>query len=1046
MNISIAVDLLNGEISDDTIKSLKNLRDAEDANFIFITEKKRYELPVSALGNLNWTARKEPANTDGILFAISGNQILHELTIPYLKSFYQHNEIQSEIPTHVRALLISERKHGEELLKDVINTDVVESHFVNIQSVKEADNILYIKGTINSAAYENGARLTAIYGGYCYDAEIADDFVQSIKSFIFTMPLALNAELKIYIRNSICEFLPVKITFGFIPDDAQNDTLYASENCFITNVTDSSFETVTFDENEIINKIFLSTRDESWELSSNVSHLLNYAIATARKKIKTNECINFNNEYKPAIISIIVPVYNGEAHLPETLESLLNQTFQDIEIICIDDCSEDSTATIIREYAEKDPRVKGIFFSENKTASLARKAGVLMSKGAYILFVDGDDTIDETACETMLAAMTESNVDVLHFNAQIINCTEMPENRISYMKKFVSPHPGELRDTDLVLSCFEERKFCFTLWSKLYRAQICKMAFLHVDDTPLPKAQDMYAAFLIYLYSKSYKGLPELYLYNYNFGRGNTGHEAMGLERFELYCSMARVYNAFWHIFINYDLECVYSGMLEKLKGHLLTDCVANWHRLKAEDRPRGFERMLTSWGTETIIPYFAAKKWYQRVSMTNDIFSNDFLPHNKRKIKTIGTFYYNIKNGGAQRVVVKLCEYWLNMGYNVVLFTDTGKTDDDYPLPRGVKHVQWPDSVQHVSAKYLERCRAICASMRTHEIDVMVYQPWVSTSALWDMLTIKSLGIPFVMHTHNIFSAFVATQFPYFGEMPYIYRFFDYTVTLTRVDEMYWSNHCKRVIYTSNPFTFSLDDITPGNLSGLNILWLGRLSKEKNPLDAIEIMKRVAVHVPEAVLHVVGDNPQSNYLQSMKKRTADYRLENNIVFHGFHKDVKEFYRQASVFLMTSQHEGFPMTLVESSSFGLPCVSYDMPYLEMHRDGRGLIRVPQGDIEAAADAVVSLLLDEQRRTELGKDARTAAEDMNNFDIKGVWRKIFTDLEIGNTDNEHSYSYSPETSKILFETLAIHSEMGSQIQHSRQKELSDAKKIIADLRK
>ena len=93
-------------------------------------------------------------------------------------------------------------------------------------------------------------------------------------------------------------------------------------------------------------------------------------------------------------ISVIIPVYNVEKYLPKCLDSLINQTLSDIEIICINDCSTDNSLEILEEYASKDERIKIIDLKENQGAAAARNKGLEIAKGEYLGFVDPDDYVD----------------------------------------------------------------------------------------------------------------------------------------------------------------------------------------------------------------------------------------------------------------------------------------------------------------------------------------------------------------------------------------------------------------------------------------------------------------------------------------------------------------------------------------------------------------------------------------------------------------------------------------------------------------------------
>ena len=104
-------------------------------------------------------------------------------------------------------------------------------------------------------------------------------------------------------------------------------------------------------------------------------------------------------------LSIIVPVYNTELYLKECLDSIINQTFKDIEIIIINDFSPDNSETIILEYQQKDPRIKYIKHEKNLGLGGARNTGITNAIGEWIAFVDSDDYIDLNTYKTMLSLM-----------------------------------------------------------------------------------------------------------------------------------------------------------------------------------------------------------------------------------------------------------------------------------------------------------------------------------------------------------------------------------------------------------------------------------------------------------------------------------------------------------------------------------------------------------------------------------------------------------------------------------------------------------------
>jgi glycosyltransferase involved in cell wall biosynthesis len=116
--------------------------------------------------------------------------------------------------------------------------------------------------------------------------------------------------------------------------------------------------------------------------------------------------------------SLIIPVYNVEKYLADCLDSCINQTFRDIEIICINDCSPDNSGNILNEYANKDSRIKVHNHEKNKGLGGARNTGVEAAIGNYSWFIDSDDMIPLDACELLFSIIKRTNAEIIRFNLE----------------------------------------------------------------------------------------------------------------------------------------------------------------------------------------------------------------------------------------------------------------------------------------------------------------------------------------------------------------------------------------------------------------------------------------------------------------------------------------------------------------------------------------------------------------------------------------------------------------------------------------------------
>ena len=735
-------------------------------------------------------------------------------------------------------------------------------------------------------------------------------------------------------------------------------------------------------------------------------------------------------------ISIVIPVHNAQAHLNECLDSVLEQTLEDIEIICVDDASDDASLAILRSYAQRDPRVRLITFAQNKTASQARKDGVLSSTGRYLMFVDADDTIAPDACEKMYAEMEADPVDILHFGTVITTETGLPADRVGWMRRFVTPYRGVLNGSDILDGAFSaNRLYNFSLWDKLYSADLCKRSFARVKDGSYPKAQDKYAYFILSYFAQTYRGIPDEVLYHYNFGRGVTGHNVLSISGFERYCSMALVADAIRDFLVEEDALSQNEGLYGNMRNHLLQDCVGNWNKcLGTDDKAVGFDLMLKYWDTSEVIAKIAELNWNNQGHIARRLKDSASIARVPRATRVVGTYYHRISNGGTQRILSILIQLWVDLGYEVVLFTDVPACDDDYDVPEGVHRVVLPSFFEITPRNYVERARELEKAIHAYGIDVMVYHAWVSRLLLWDLLVCKTAGAAFVSHCHSAFSQPARSSRTYFADMPPIYHLSDAAIVLSEVDRAYWNNFNDNVISVVNPLTFDLGDLEVCALDSKNVLWVGRMSNEKRPQEALRIFAKVLEDEPEATLLMVGESSDQKYMDGMHTLAKSLGIQDSVEMCGFHRNVLPFYSNAAVLLMTSEFEGFSLVLSESQSAGVPCVMYDLPYLTLTRLRKGFVGVELGDINAAADAVVRLLRDPDYRRAMGREARANIESLAEFDFAGTWSGIFDGLS-----REAPEPQVDDTSRIMWETLLDHYREGSG---RRDREVGTLKRQLA----
>ena len=144
------------------------------------------------------------------------------------------------------------------------------------------------------------------------------------------------------------------------------------------------------------------------------------------------------------IISVIVPVYNAESFLDETLQSVLSKTYENWECIIVNDGSTDNTESIAKRWCKRDARFR-YFYKENGGLSSARNLGIKYSNADYIAFLDSDDVLTKNSLEIRINTILKENVDLVYSNAYRINYREYTKQLLRCV------HTGKVEDISIFL-------------------------------------------------------------------------------------------------------------------------------------------------------------------------------------------------------------------------------------------------------------------------------------------------------------------------------------------------------------------------------------------------------------------------------------------------------------------------------------------------------------------------------------------------------------------------------------------------------------------
>ena len=241
-------------------------------------------------------------------------------------------------------------------------------------------------------------------------------------------------------------------------------------------------------------------------------------------------------------ISIIIPTYNVESYIARCLDSCINQTLHDIEILIIDDCGSDDSIKIAQSYVDKDSRIRIIHNEKNLGTFGSRIEGIKAAGGRYIAFLDADDYLKPETCEKMFQLFTNSTLapthtlidlkttesapDIIHFKSHYTaNKQTKMIAKLTHYTRYALPtrfSKAPLHNEQIAYNFFLNSKQFpkFTIWDKCYKTTLVKQTLPLIENfIPLrfTMAEDMLKFFVISAFAKSYVSVDSrLYVYCLN--------------------------------------------------------------------------------------------------------------------------------------------------------------------------------------------------------------------------------------------------------------------------------------------------------------------------------------------------------------------------------------------------------------------------------------------------------------------------------------------------------------------------------------------------
>lgn len=736
-------------------------------------------------------------------------------------------------------------------------------------------------------------------------------------------------------------------------------------------------------------------------------------------------------------VSIIVPVHNDEGFILAALDSCLAQSWENIEVICVDDASTDGTAAVIEEFRYRDSRVRLLRQEKNRSAFQARRVGIAAARAPYVLFLDGDDELLPDAVRSTLLLARSERADVVGFGVSVVKADGSTGGRF---ERTLQPPYASLEGEEILTRLFPiGAPVQGPVWKYLWSTELLRKAYAKLPKgLELYRANDIPVTFLALASASRYVSLPDRLL-RYFWGRGSSGHAVEHRGAFEFYMAGLT------------SIDAVAPG-LEELARDRAAGAAATLRATYESARLSIIGTLLRYWseiGSEDLqeqcLRLLGERAGYVDILRAAVQFCADVLIHLARHrevlaaptrspVRTVLLVATDLAGGGAQGVVVSQAKHLVDGGYRVVIGT-RAQPDSVYELPPAVEHV-WiggPTASDRLG-RYLEVCRE-------YEVDVAI-DHWVMYREDWAFAALAAglLGVRTIGWLHNfalrpLFDgnshlSFLDTYLPLLWKV----------VTLSDVDVAFWTlRGIENVFQLPNPPSPLLMNLAARRVpreigeGPIHLVWWGRLQQStKRVRDLVEVVAELRALDVDVRLTIIGPDSKDLSAKALAALAAERGVAETVALPGplYGDALYEAVEGADLFVYTSAIEGYSLTLVEAQQLGLPVAMYELPWLSPVQNNHGVVAVPQQDVRGLAQAIAAISRDPARYRELSAASTEAAAALLELDVTRLYTQLLED------ELPARFSSSPrlEDARILLDRAVAYAEQRAVQMRAREDRL------------
>lgn len=744
-------------------------------------------------------------------------------------------------------------------------------------------------------------------------------------------------------------------------------------------------------------------------------HFLRHGVFTGKKLFLRKYA---DNQPAGSIISVIVYNHNAARYLQKSVESILGQTFQEFEIVIVDDASVDGSQKWALQLAGYDSRVRLLEQAEFMDSHMGRKAGVLEARGKFCMFLNAGCYFHPRALAIAYAGIARG-MDIFSFEAGLLES-------VATWTGSLPPGSGHVilpKSFSRLSGQYVARVLASRPVTSIYTTELCREAFAYMEDDNLGCMAEFYEAVVLDKLARKRDAVKDklVMCYNINKLRDKACGKGTGLPAIRRHMEQ-RGGGDYYPALRTLILDIMVAALLrEKLDSREFTEI---------------FNALADQCGIYELLDFFvenysgqlqmvAERFWqYDRNCVSDGSENNAYGIDAVKQMsaagnpRIIGILYSILMRGGAERVIIELTHMLIARGYEVVIFLESPHPYEE-KLPTDVKklYIGGPFGSPVSMRRHLE---ALGEMLRQNPVDIMLCHACYAAYLLWELMLLKYFGIGTILFMHaGFFSRLMRPEDPFsLQDAAAVFRCGDKAAVLSQYEELYYRSRGVDAQYLPNPVRLPKPGWTmPINFEQrrYNIIVAGRLGEAiKNFDHCLHVLKCIASILTRIKMTFVGSFFDADSFEKFWNLAAELDVTGNICVTGWLDDYSKYIDMSGVYLCCSYAESFSLTIAEAQGRGVPVVMYDLP-IAPAENNPGIVRVQQGDFRGAAREIIALLSNKERWLSLSQHAR---EKMRQFSVEHYIDSV---IEIMRTWQNHSSMtyYKPEQYRVVMRALAFY---------------------------